>query len=49
KYIITLNNTPLELEDFKGLLPKDKKEIENIVFKDSKSANKFLKEWCCKE
>jgi beta-phosphoglucomutase len=48
KYIITLNNTPLKLEDFKGLLPNDKNEIEKIVFKNTKSANKFLKEWCCK-
>jgi beta-phosphoglucomutase len=48
RYIVTLNNTPLELSDFKGLLPNDEKEINNIIFKDTKSASKFLSDWCCK-
>ncbi len=48
RYIITLNNTPLEISDFKGLLPDNKNEIDKIVFKDTKSASKFLYNWCCK-
>ena len=48
KFIITLNNTPLKLSDFRGLLPDDKNKIDNIVFKDTKSASKFLIDWCCK-
>ncbi|HXT84454.1 MAG TPA: HAD family phosphatase [Verrucomicrobiae bacterium] len=48
RYIITLNNTPLELSDFKPLLPKNKNEIDKIVFKDTKSASKYLNDWCCK-
>ncbi len=48
RYIITLNNTPLELSDFKGILPNNKNEIDKIVFKDTKSASKFLNDWCCK-
>ena len=48
RYIITLNNTPLELSDFKSLLPKNKNDIDKIVFKDTKSASKYLNDWCCK-
>ncbi len=48
RYIITLNNTPLELSNFKGILPNNKNEIDKIVFKDTKSASKFLNDWCCK-
>ncbi len=47
RFIVTLNNTPLGLSDFKGLLPKEKIEINNIVFRDTKSASKFLRDWCC--
>lgn len=47
RFIVTLNNTPLGLSDFKGLLPKEKSEIGHIVFRDTKSASNFLKEWCC--
>ncbi|MDQ6722854.1 MAG: HAD family phosphatase [Thermoproteota archaeon] len=49
RYIVTLNNTPLELSDFKGLLPTNKNEIDKIIFKDTKSASKFLNDWCCKQ
>ncbi len=49
RYVITLNNTPLELSEFKGLLPEDKNEINDIIFKDTKSASKFLNDWCCKQ
>jgi HAD superfamily hydrolase (TIGR01509 family) len=47
-FIITLNNTPLELADFKGLLPNNEKEADKIIYKDTKSASKFLMDWCCK-
>ncbi len=48
QYIVTLNNTPLDLSDFKDVLPTNEKEIHNIVYKDTKSASKFLSDWCCK-
>lgn len=48
QYIVTLNNTPLKLSDFKGLLPDNTNEINKIIFKDTKSASKFLNDWCCK-
>ena len=48
RYIVTLNNTPLELADFKGLLPNDGDKSNEIIFKDTKSASKFLIDWCCK-
>jgi beta-phosphoglucomutase len=45
RYIVTLNNTPLDISsDFKGLISGD----NNNVFKDTKSASSFLKDWCCK-
>jgi beta-phosphoglucomutase len=47
KFIITLNNTPLKLLDFRGILSDDKNKIDNIVYKDTKSASKFLIDWCC--
>ena len=47
RYIITLNNTPLDLSDFKDLLPTGEKEINDMVYKDTKSASKFLCDWCC--
>ncbi len=49
RYIITLNNTPLEISDFKSLLPNNEIQIDNdkVVFKDTKSASKFLYDWCC--
>jgi beta-phosphoglucomutase len=47
RYVITLNNTPLDiLSDFKGLITSDK-DTNNRVFKDTRSASAFLKEWCC--
>ena len=48
RYIVTLNNTPLELADFKGLLPNDGEKANETIFKDTKSASKFLIDWCCK-
>lgn len=44
-YIIILNNTPLDIKnDFKGLLLSDP---EKITFSNTRSASKFLKNWCC--
>jgi beta-phosphoglucomutase-like phosphatase (HAD superfamily) len=41
EYIITLNNTPLDIfSDFKD-------RERNKIFKDTNSASSFLKEWCC--
>jgi beta-phosphoglucomutase len=45
--IITLNNTPLDIHnDFKEVMSSDPKKF---TFKDTKSASKFLKNWCCGE
>jgi beta-phosphoglucomutase len=45
EYIVTLNNTPLDISsDFKGTISLDRKE-RNKIFKDTKSARSFLKEW----
>ena len=49
RYIVTLNNTPLNISDFKGLLSNNKDQMENIVFEDTKSASNFLIKWCCEE
>jgi beta-phosphoglucomutase len=47
EYIVTLNNTPLDISsDFKDTLSFDDK-VKNKIFKDTKSASSFLKEWCC--
>jgi beta-phosphoglucomutase len=44
KYIITLNNTPLDLNaDFKEVISSD---VEKGTFRDTKSAGEFLKNWC---
>jgi beta-phosphoglucomutase len=45
--IITLNNTPLDIHnDFKEVMSSDPKKF---TFMDTKSASKFLKNWCCGE
>jgi beta-phosphoglucomutase len=49
--IIRLNNTPLDIPDFKGIMFVDS-DINNNnsrVFKDTKSASNFLKEWYCRK
>ena len=38
--IVTLNTSPLALDDFKDLISEDR------IFKDTKSAGRFLKKWC---
>ena len=38
--IVTLNTSPLALDDFIDLIPEDR------IFKDTKSAGRFLKKWC---
>lgn len=48
KYIVTLNNTLLDLSsDFKGLISEGNND-NNSIFKDTKSASNLLKDWCCK-
>jgi beta-phosphoglucomutase len=47
-YIITLNNTPLDISDFGTLIQSKKDEENTILFKNTISASNFLKEWCCK-
>jgi len=47
-YIITLNNTPLDISDFGTLIHSKNDEENSILFKDTISASNFLKEWCCK-
>jgi beta-phosphoglucomutase len=44
--IITLNNTPLELSDFPGVL-NDNDLASKRIFEDTQSAGKFLIDWCC--
>ena len=47
EYIVTLNNTPLDISsDFKGITSFVEREKDKI-FKDTKSASNFLKRWCC--
>lgn len=47
RYIITLNNTPLTLDDFEGLLRMGSETINEILFKNTRSALKYLTNWCC--
>jgi hypothetical protein len=42
-YIVTLNNTPLEISDFGSLLEGDK--LNNRIFKDTMASRNFLKDW----
>jgi beta-phosphoglucomutase-like phosphatase (HAD superfamily) len=46
-YIVMLNNRPLEISDFGSLLEGDK--LNYRIFKDTKAARNFLKDWCCNE
>jgi len=47
EYIITLNNTPLQLSDFRVL--NDNDFVSKNVYKDTQSAAKFLIDWCCRD
>ncbi|HEY9386746.1 MAG TPA: HAD-IA family hydrolase [Nitrososphaeraceae archaeon] len=38
--IVTLNNTPLNIEDFKSLIDKDR------ILKETRSATTFIEDWC---
>jgi len=49
RYIVTLNNTPLDLSDFKDVLPPNDDEVSDIVYQDTKSASTFLIKWCCEK
>jgi beta-phosphoglucomutase len=46
EYIITLNNTPLKLSDFRGI-PNDADFARKRIFEDTRAAGKFLVQWCC--
>lgn len=46
EYIITLNNTPLELSDF-HCIPNDNDFVTKRIYEDTQSAGKFLIDWCC--
>jgi beta-phosphoglucomutase len=48
QYIVTLNNTPLELSDFDSI-PNDIEFVRKRVFRDTQSAIKFLVDWCCRD
>ena len=48
EYIITLNNTPLELSDFQGI-PNNVDFVSKRIFEDTQSAREFLIEWCCSD
>jgi beta-phosphoglucomutase len=46
--IVMLNNTPLDISsDFKGLITPTEDEENSRIFKDTKHAANFLKNWCC--
>ena len=47
EYIVTLNNTPLELSDFRVL--NDNDFATKNVYEDTQSAAKFLIDWCCRD
>ena len=40
--IVTLNSSPLAISDFKDVISSS----EGQIFKDTRSATKFLKDWC---
>jgi beta-phosphoglucomutase-like phosphatase (HAD superfamily) len=40
QYVIVLNNTPLQLKDFKFITDYDR------IFEETKYATKFLQTWC---
>jgi beta-phosphoglucomutase-like phosphatase (HAD superfamily) len=47
EYIVTLNNTPLDISsDFQRIMSFVDRE-KNKIFKDTKSASNLLKKWCC--
>ena len=47
-YIVTLNNSPLDISSDFGSLKLKEGEQNNRIFKDTKAAGYFLKDWCCK-
>jgi len=48
-FIITLNNTPLDISsDFLPIIRLEEGKQNNRIFKDTKAASDFLKNWCCK-
>ena len=47
-YIVTLNNSPLDISSDFGSLKLKEGEQNSRIFKDTKAAGYFLKDWCCK-
>lgn len=47
-FIVTLNNSPLDISSDFGTLNLKEGEQSSRIFKDTKSASYFLKDWCCK-
>jgi len=47
-FIVTLNNSPLDISSDFGTLNIKEGEQNSRIFKDTKSASYFLKDWCCK-
>ena len=47
-FIVTLNNSPLDISSDFGTLNIKEGEQNSRIFKDTKSASCFLKDWCCK-
>ena len=47
-FIVTLNNSPLDIPSDFGTLNLKEGEQNSRIFKDTKSASCFLKDWCCK-
>jgi beta-phosphoglucomutase len=47
-FIVTLNNSPLDISSDFGTLNLKEGEQNSRIFKDTKSASYFLKDWCCK-
>jgi len=47
-FIVTLNNSPLDIPSDFGTLNLKEGEQNSRIFKDTKSASYFLKDWCCK-
>jgi len=47
-FIVTLNNSPLDISSDFGTLNLKEGDQNSRIFKDTKSASYFLKDWCCK-
>jgi beta-phosphoglucomutase-like phosphatase (HAD superfamily) len=47
-FIVALNNTSVDISsDYESLMRLGEHERRNRIFKDTKAAGSFLKDWCC--